>query len=155
MLSIGTKAPDFLLPDQNGTVHSLSEYAGKKILLYFYAKDNTPGCSKQAAAYSEKINEFAEKNVVVIGVSKDSVAAHKKFEANYGLKFTILSDTERTAIEAYDTWKEKKLYGKTTMGVVRTTYIIDENGIVIFANDKVKAADDAEKMLDWLNVNLK
>lgn len=153
MLSIGAKAPDFLLPDQNGTVHSLSEYAGKKILLYFYAKDNTPGCSKQAVAYSEKINEFAAKNVIVIGVSKDSVTAHKKFEANYELKFTILSDTERTAIESYDVWKEKKLYGKISMGVIRTTYIIDENGMIIFANDKVKAADDAEKMLDWLKIN--
>ena len=150
MLTVGTKAPDFTLPDQNGIMHSLSEYSGKKVLLYFYPKDNTSGCSKQAASYSEKIAEFDKKNVTVVGISKDSVASHKKFESNYDLKFTLLSDTDRTVIEAYDSWKEKKLYGKTSMGVVRTTYLIDESGIIVFANDKLKAADDAEKMLSQL-----
>lgn len=150
MLQAGTKAPDFILPDQNGVVHSLSEYAGRKLLLYFYPKDNTSGCSKQAIAYSEKIGEFTARNITVVGISKDSVASHKKFEANYDLKFTILSDPERKVIEAYDIWKEKKLYGKTSMGVVRTTYLIDESGIIIFAGDKVKAAEDAEKMLSMV-----
>lgn len=116
MLEVGTKAPDFTLPDQNRDMHSLSEYIGKKVLLYFYPKDNTSGCSKQAASYSEKIAEFENKNVTVIGISKDSVASHKKFEANYDLKFTLLSDADRTVIEAYDIWKEKKLYGKNVNG---------------------------------------
>lgn len=147
MLTVGTKAPDFTLPDQNGELHSLADYAGKKLLLYFYSKDNTSGCSKQAAAYSERVAEFEALGVTVVGVSKDSVASHKKFEANYDLKFTLISDTARQAIEAYDTWKEKVACGKVCMGVVRTTYVIDGDGTVIFANDKVKAADDAEKML--------
>ena len=125
-------------------------FDSRRVLLYFYPKDNTSGCSKQAASYSEKIAEFDKKNVTVVGISKDSVASHKKFESNYDLKFTLLSDTDRTVIEAYDIWKEKKLYGKTSMGVVRTTYLIDESGIIVFANDKVKAADDAEKMLSQL-----
>ena len=147
MLKVGTKAPDFALPDQNGNTHTLSEYAGKKLLLYFYPKDNTSGCSKQAAAYSENIDTFAEKGITVVGVSKDSIASHKKFEDKYGLKFTLLSDPELAAIKAYDVWKEKTLYGKKSMGVVRTTYVIDENGFIIYANDKVKAAEDAQKML--------
>ncbi len=150
MLETGTKAPDFTLPDQNGKLHSISEYGGKKVLLYFYPKDNTSGCSKQAVSYSERIAEFEKKNVAVVGISKDSVASHKKFEANHDLKFTLLSDADRTVIEAYDVWKEKKMCGKTSMGVVRTTYLIDENGTVIFANDKVKAAEDAQKMLSQL-----
>lgn len=150
MLKIGTKAPDFTLPDQNGDMHSIPEYGKKKILLYFYPKDNTSGCSKQAVSYSERIAAFAAKNVTVIGISKDSVASHKKFEANHDLKFTLLSDTDRRVIEAYDVWKEKKMCGKTSMGVVRTTYLIDENGTVVYANDKVKAAEDAEKMLSQL-----
>lgn len=147
MLAVGTKAPEFTLPDQNGNVHSISEYKGKKLLLYFYPKDNTAGCSKQAAAYSALIAEFEKRNIAVLGVSKDSVASHKRFEANYGLQFTLLSDAERSVIEAYDVWKEKKQCGKVCMGVVRTTYLIDENGIIVYADDKVKAAEDAEKML--------
>ncbi len=147
MLAVGTKAPDFTLPDQNGKAHTLSAYQGKKVLLYFYARDNTSGCSKQAAAYSENIDAFTQKGMVVLGVSRDSVASHKRFEAKYDLKFTLLSDPDRTAIEAYDVWKEKKLYGKVSMGVVRTTYVIDENGFIVFANDKVKAAEDASAML--------
>ena len=148
MLQPGTKAPDFRLPDQNGKEHTLDEYIGKgkKLLLYFYPKDNTSGCSKQAAAYSEAAAEFRERGIEIVGISKDSVASHKKFEEKYDLRFTILADPEKTAIEAYDVFKEKTMYGKKVMGVVRTTYIIDENGIIIFANDKVKAAEDAEKM---------
>lgn len=148
------KAPDFSLPDQNGETHSLKDYAGKKVLLYFYPKDNTSGCSKQAAAYSEKAKEFEKLGVKIVGVSKDSVASHKKFEEKLGLKFTLLSDVDRKAVEAYDTWKEKTMCGKTSMGVVRTTYLIDENGVILYANDKVKAAEDTEKMLKWIGENI-
>ena len=151
MLEVGTKAPDFELPDQNGKMHSLGDYRGKKVILYFYPKDNTSGCTKQACGFSERYPQFTEKGAVVLGVSKDTVASHKKFEQNYGLAFTLLADPERKVIEAYDVWKEKKNYGKTSMGVVRTTYLIDEDGMIIRANDKVKAADDAEKMLGELS----
>ena len=147
MLEVGKKAPEFSLPDQNGVVHKLSDYLGKKVILYFYPKDNTPGCTKQACGYSERYPQFTEKNVEVIGISKDSVVSHKKFEEKQNLKFTILSDPELEVIKLYDVWKEKKLYGKVSLGVVRTTYLIDEEGIIIKANDKVKAADDPEKML--------
>lgn len=147
MLEVGTKAPAIALPDQNGEIHTLEQYKGKKIILYFYPKDNTPGCTKQACGFAERYPQFTEKGAVVIGISKDTVASHKKFEEKYSLPFTILSDPELTAIKAYDVWKEKKNYGKVSMGVVRTTYLIDENGIIIRANDKVKAADDPEKML--------
>lgn len=150
MLNTGIKAPNFELPDQNGTIHTLEEYRGKKVILYFYPKDNTPGCTKQACGFSERYSQFMEKGTVVLGVSRDTVASHKKFEEKYGLVFTLLSDPERKVIEAYDVWKEKKNYGKVSMGVVRTTYLIDENGIIIRANDKVKAAEDAEKMLGEL-----
>ena len=150
MLNTGIKAPNFELPDQNGTIHTLEEYRGKKVILYFYPKDNTPGCTKQACGFSERYPQFMEKGTVVLGVSRDTVASHKKFEEKYGLVFTLLSDPERKVIEAYDVWKEKKNYGKVSMGVVRTTYLIDENGIIIHANDKVKAAEDAEKMLGEL-----
>lgn len=147
MLEIGTKAPAFALPDQNGIMHTLEEYKGKKVILYFYPKDNTPGCTKQACGFSERYPQFTEKGAVVLGISKDSVASHKKFEEKYGLAFPLLADPERNVIEAYDVWKEKQNYGKVSMGVVRTTYLIDEEGIIIKANDKVKAAEDAEKML--------
>ena len=147
MLKVNSKAPDFTLLDQDGNKHSLSDYRGQKVLLYFYPKDNTPGCTKQACGFSERYPQFMEKDVVILGVSKDSVASHKKFEEKYGLKFTLLSDTERKVIEAYDVWKEKKNYGKVSMGVVRTTYLIDEQGVIIKANDKVKAAEDPENML--------
>ena len=150
MLNTGIKAPNFELPDQNGTIHTLEEYRGKKVILYFYPKDNTPGCTKQACGFSERYPQFMEKGTVVLGVSRDTVGSHKKFEEKYGLVFTLLSDPERKVIEAYDVWKEKKNYGKVSMGVVRTTYLIDENGIIIRANDKVKAAEDAEKMLGEL-----
>lgn len=147
MLDVNTKAPSFELPDQNGVIHTLEEYKGKKVILYFYPKDNTSGCTKQACSYSEMLPQFTEKGVEVLGISKDSVASHKRFEEKQGLKITLLSDTELLAIKAYDVWHEKKLYGKPFMGVVRTTYLIDENGIIVRANDKVKAATDAEKMI--------
>ncbi len=150
MLEIGTQAPDFTLPDQNGNMHSLSEYRGKKVILYFYPKDNTPGCTKQACGFAERFPQFTEKGAVILGVSKDSVASHKKFEEKYGLPFTLLADPELAAIQAYDVWQEKKNYGKTYMGVVRTTYLIDENGKIVKAFDKVKAADNPEQMLGEL-----
>ena len=142
MLEIGTKAPAFTLPDQNGEPRSLADYQGQKVILYFYPKDMTAGCTKQACAFGELYPQFREKGAVVLGVSKDSVASHKKFEEKYGLPFTLLSDPEKEVIQAYDVWKEKKNYGKVSMGVVRTTYLIDENGIIVKAFDKVKAADN-------------
>ena len=147
MLEIGTKAPDFELEDQNGKTHKLSDYKGKKVILYFYPKDNTSGCTKQAVGYSANKKEFEKKGVVILGVSKDSVASHKKFEEKQNLSITILADPERKVIEAYDVWKEKKNYGKVSMGVVRTTYLIDEKGKIIKANDKVKAVEDPDNML--------
>ena len=150
MLEIGTKAPDFTLPDQNGNMHSLSEYRGKKVILYFYPKDNTPGCTKQACGFAERFPQFTEKGAVILGISKDSVASHKKFEEKYGQPFTLLADPELVAIQAYDVWQEKKNYGKTYMGVVRSTYLIDENGKIVKAFDKVKAADNPEQMLGEL-----
>ena len=147
MLEVGTKAPVFTLPDQNGKIHSLEDYRGQKVILYSYPKDNTPGCTKQACGYSERYPQFMEKGVEILGVSKDTVASHKRFEEKQGLTFTLLSDPERKVIQAYDVWKEKKNYGKVSMGVVRTTYLIDEEGVIIRANDKVKAADDPENML--------
>ena len=148
MLEVGTKAPAFELPDQNGVIHTLEEYKGKKVILYFYPKDNTAGCTKQACGYSILKPQFEEKGVEIIGISKDTVASHKKFEDKQGLTITILADPELTAIQAYDVWHEKKMAGNVYMGVVRTTYLIDENGIIIKANDKVKAAADPEKMLE-------
>ncbi len=150
MLEKGTKAPEFTLPDQNGQMHSLSDYKGQKVILYFYPKDNTSGCTKQACGFAERYPQFQEKGAVVLGVSKDSVASHKKFEEKYGLPFTLLSDAELTAIKAYDVWKEKKNYGKVSMGVVRSTYLIDERGMIVKAMDKVKAADNPQEMLDQL-----
>ena len=151
MLEIGAQAPDFTLSDQNGEMHSLSDYRGQKVVLYFYPKDMTSGCTRQACAFGELYPQFREKGAVILGVSKDSVASHKKFEEKYGLPFTLLSDQEKEVIRAYDVWKEKKNYGKVSMGVVRTTYLIDENGMIIKAFDKVKAADNAAQMLDLLN----
>lgn len=150
MLETGKKAPDFELPDQNGVMHKLSDYAGKKVILYFYPKDMTAGCAKQACAFGELYPQFIEKGAVVIGISKDTVVSHKRFEEKYGLPFTLLSDTEKEAIIKYDVWKEKKNYGKVSMGVVRTTYLIDEDGVIIRAFDKVKAADNPSQMLEEL-----
>ena len=148
MLIIGSKAPDFTLPDQNGMIHRLSDYAGQKVILYFYPKDMTAGCTKQACGFAERYPQFREKGAVILGVSKDTIASHKKFEEKFGLPFTLLADPEKTVIRLYDVWKEKKNYGKISMGVVRTTYLIDENGIIIKAMDKVKAAENPEEMLN-------
>ena len=155
MLQPGTKAPDFTLPDQNGTMHSLKDYRGKKVILYFYPKDNTSGCTKQACGFSERYPHFREKGVEILGVSKDSVESHKRFEEKYGLAFTLLADPERKVLEAYDVWKEKTNYGKVSMGVVRTTYLIDEKGVIIRAQDKVKAADNPEEMLQVISEGAK
>ena len=150
MLEVGTQAPDFTLPDQNGEMKTLSDYRGSKVVLYFYPRDNTSGCTKQACSFGELYPQFQEKGAVVIGVSKDSVASHKKFEEKYGLPFTLLSDTEKEVLQAYDVWKEKKSGGKVSMGVVRTTYLIDEQGIIAKAFGKVKAADNPTQMLEEL-----
>ena len=150
MLEKGTKAPEFSLPDENGEIRNLSDYKGKKLILYFYPRDNTPGCTKQACGFANLYPQFSEKDVEIIGISKDSVASHKKFKEKYSLPFTILSDTELQTRQAYDVWKEKKLYGKTSMGIVRTTYLIDENGVIIKAMDKVKAAENPKEMLGLL-----
>ena len=147
MLEIGTKAPDFTLLDQNGENVSLNDFRGKKVILYFYPKDSTPGCTKQACAFSELNPHFIEANAQIIGISKDSVASHKRFEQKYQLPFILLSDSELEVIKSYDVWKEKNMYGKKVMGVVRSTYLINEEGIIEKAFTKVKAADDAERML--------
>ena len=128
MLETGMKAPVFSLPDKDGNTVNLNDFLGKKVVLYFYPKDNTPGCTRQACAFAAAYEGFKQKDIVVIGVSKDSTASHQKFADKHELPFILLSDTELEAIQAYDVWKEKKMYGKTTMGVVRATYIIDENG---------------------------
>ena len=151
MLEIGTKAPEFSLPDQNGEMKSLSDYKGQKVILYFYPKDMTSGCTKQACTFGELYPQFREKGAVVIGVSKDSVASHKKFEEKYGLPFTLLSDPEKDVLQAYGVWQEKKNYGKVTMGVVRTTYLINEDGIIEKAFGNVKAGDNPAQMLEALS----
>ena len=151
MLEIGTPAPAFTLPDQNGEMRSLEDYRGQKVVLYFYPRDMTSGCTKQACAFAELYPQFEEKGAEVIGVSKDTVASHKRFEEKYGLPFTLLSDTERVAIEAYDVWKEKKTAGKVSMGVVRTTYLIDEEGVIVKAFGKVKAGDNPAQILTELS----
>ena len=151
MLEIGTKAPDFTLRDQDNNEHSLKDYRGKKVVLYFYPKDNTSGCTKQACNFSELYPQFEEKGAVVLGVSKDSVASHKKFQEKFHLSFTLLSDEEKEVIQAYDVWKEKNMYGKKTMGVVRTTYLIDEEGIIVKAFGKVNAAENPGQMLKELD----
>ena len=150
MLQQGIKAPDFMLNDKDGNAVSLSDFSGKKIVLYFYPKDNTPGCSRQACAFAAAYTDFRKDDIVLIGVSKDSVASHVKFAEKYDLPFILLSDPERKAIEAYGVWQEKKLYGKTTMGVVRSTYIIDEEGMVEKVLPKVKPDTNAEEILAYL-----
>lgn len=150
MLEIGMKAPDFKLKDKDGREVSLSELAGKKTVLYFYPKDNTPGCTRQACAFAGAYGEFEKRGVVVIGISKDSVASHQKFAEKYGLPFILLSDPELEAIKAYGVWQEKKLYGKVSMGVVRTTFVIDENGIIERVMPKVKPDTSAAEILQTL-----
>ena len=150
MLEIGTKAPEFSLPDQNGNVHKLSDYRGKKVILYFYPKDNTSGCSAQACSFRDLYPQITEKGAVVLGVSKDSVASHKKFEENFGLPFTLLADPELKVIQAYGAWVEKKLYGRSYMGVNRCTYLIDENGVITMTVGKAKAKENPRQMLESL-----
>ena len=153
MLEKGTKAPDFTLPDKDGNLVTLSDFLGKKVILYFYPKDNTPGCTKQACAFAANFEKFKEIDAVVIGISKDSVASHVKFAAKYDLPFILLSDTDLVAIQGYDVWKEKKLYGKTSMGVVRTTYVIDETGVIQHVMPKVKPDTNAAEILNYLAQN--
>ena len=150
MIQPRTLAPDFELPDQNGNIRTLKEFRGKKVILYFYPKDNTAGCTKQACGFAELYPQFTEKGAAIIGISKDSVASHKKFEEKYNLNFILISDTQLEAIQAYDVWHEKTMCGKKSMGVVRTTYLIDENGIITKAMEKVKAAENPGDMLKSL-----
>lgn len=147
MLSVGMKAPEFTLKDKDGRLVSLSDFAGKKVVLYFYPKDNTPGCTRQACAFASLYTQFEQKGIVVIGISRDSVASHVKFAEKYSLPFILLADTDLEAIKAYDVWQEKKLYGKVSYGVVRTTYVIDENGIISHVMPKVKPDTNAAEIL--------
>jgi peroxiredoxin Q/BCP len=151
MLEKGMKAPDFTLEDKDGNTVSLSDFLGKKVVVYFYPKDNTPGCTRQACAFAGAYKRFEEKGIVVIGISRDSVASHQKFAEKYSLPFILLSDPERKAIESYVVWQEKKLYGKVSFGIVRTTFIIDENGMVEHVMPKVKPDTNAEDILAKLD----
>lgn len=151
MLDVGTKAPEFTLPDKDGNSVSLSDFAGKKVVLYFYPKDNTPGCTRQACAFAGAYEEFKKINTVVIGISKDSVASHQKFAEQHSLPFILLSDPDLAVIQTYGVWQEKKLYGKVSMGVVRSTFIIDENGMIEKVVPKVKPDTNAVDILAYLN----
>ena len=150
MLEVGMKAPEFILPDQEGKMVSLSDFLGKKIVLYFYSRDNTPGCTRQACAFAGAYEGFKSQDIVVIGISKDSVASHLKFTQKYHLPFILLADTELQAIQAYGVWQEKKLYGKVSMGVVRSTFIIDEHGNIEKVMPKVKPDTNAADILAYL-----
>lgn len=150
MLQPGTKAPPFQLRDKDGKTVQLSDFLGKKVALYFYPKDNTPGCSRQAAAFAQAFQEFERLGAVVIGISKDSEASHQRFAEKYQLPFLLLSDPDRQAIQAYDVWQEKKLYGKTSMGVVRASYLIDEQGVIQKVWEKAKPDTNAQEMLSCL-----
>ena len=152
MLSIGDKAPDFTLRDKDGNSVSLADFAGRKVVLYFYPKDNTPGCSRQACAFAGAYDIFTDNGVVVIGVSKDSEASHQKFAEKYDLPFILLSDPEKQAIQAYGVWQEKKNYGKVSMGVVRSTFIIGENGLIENVMPKVKPDTNAEEIIEYLGL---
>ncbi len=151
MLEVGTKAPAFTLPDKNGTPVSLSDFRGRKVVLYFYPRDNTPGCTRQACAFAQSYGEFSKKNTVVIGISKDSAASHLKFAEKYQLPFVLLSDPEHTVIGAYGAWQEKKLYGKVSMGTVRCTYLLDEEGVIRKVMPKAKPDTNAAEILAALN----
>ena len=150
MLEVGVKAPDFTLPDKDGNMITLSDFRGKKVVLYFYPRDNTSGCTKQAVGFAENYQEFVDNDTVVIGISKDSQASHVKFAAKYELPFILVSDPDLVAIQAYDVWKEKKMAGKVGMGVVRTTYIIDEEGNIEHVMAKVKTDTNAKDVLCYL-----
>ena len=150
MLEIGTKAPDFTLHDQDGNPVSLHDFLGKKVVLYFYPRDNTAGCTKQACAFAEKHPDFQALDAVVIGISKDTVASHRKFADKYSLPFLLLADPELGVLQSYGVWQEKKLYGKVSMGVVRSTYLIDEEGVIRAALPKVKPDANAQQMLELL-----
>ena len=150
MLEIGTKAPEFTLPDKDGNMVSLSDFAGKKVVLYFYPRDNPPGCTRQACAFAGAYEQFAQMGAVVIGVSKDSTASHQKFAEKHGLPFILLSDPELAAIQAYGVWQEKKNYGKVSMGVVRSTFVIDGAGNIEKVMPKVKPDTNAQEILDYL-----
>ena len=150
MLEIGSVAPAFTLPDKEGKSVSLSDFAGKKVVLYFYPKDSTPGCTRQAQAFAAAFADFAAAGAVIIGISKDSVKSHSNFAAKYNLPFILLSDTELNVLQAYDVWQEKKLYGKVSMGVVRSVYVIDEEGKVAAAWTKVKPEQSAQDALDFV-----
>lgn len=154
MLTKGTKAPDFTLTDKDGNTVKLSDFIGKKVVLYFYPKDNTPGCTRQACAFAESFEKYKENGIVVIGISKDSVSSHIKFAEKYNLPFILLSDSELVAIKAYDVWQQKKMCGKVGMGVVRTTYIINENGIIEDVMEKVKPDTNAKDVLEILGINV-
>ncbi len=149
-MQTGDKAPGFTLPDQNGNMISLKDFYGKTVVLYFYPKDNTPGCTRQACAFAAKYNEFVQKETVVIGISRDSTASHKKFADKHYLPFILLSDPEHQIIEQYGAWQEKKLYGKVSMGIVRTTFVINGNGIITHIMPKVKPDTNAEEILALL-----
>ena len=150
MLSIGTQAPDFSLPDKDGTPVTLSALRGRKVVLYFYPKDNTPGCTRQACGFAGAYAEFEKRGITVIGISKDSTASHQRFAEKYNLPFILLSDPDRVAIEAYGVWQEKKMAGKVGMGVVRTTFIIDENGVITAVMPKVKPDTNAQEILSMV-----
>ena len=150
MLEVGTKAPDFTLLDKDGKTVSLADFAGKRVVLYFYPRDNTPGCTRQACAFAQNFEDFRRQDIVVIGISKDSVASHLKFAQKYDLPFILLSDPELQAIQAYGAWQEKKLYGKVSMGVVRSTYIIDPQGLIEKVMPKVKPDTNAAEILAYL-----
>ena len=150
MLKEGMKAPAFALADKDGNTVTLEDFAGKKLVLYFYPKDNTPGCTRQACAFASLYDGFKDKDVAVVGISKDSAASHQKFAEKYGLPFVLLSDPDLEAIKAYDVWQEKKMYGKVSFGVVRTTYIIDENGVIEKTMPKVKPDTNAAEILEYL-----
>ncbi len=150
MLEVGALAPDFTLNDQNGNAVSLSDFRGKKVVVYFYPKDNTPGCTRQACAFAQNFDGFRQLDVPVIGISKDSVASHLKFTQKYELPFILLSDPERIAIEGFGVWQEKKLYGKVSMGVVRSTFILDQEGRVEKVMPKVKPDTNAAEILEYL-----
>lgn len=153
MLDAGLKAPEFTLQDKDGNQVSLTDFAGQKVVVYFYPRDNTPGCTRQACAFASAYNVFKQHNIAVIGISKDSITSHQKFAAKHNLPFILLSDPELTAIQAYDVWKEKKMYGKVSMGVVRSAYIIDENGVIEKVMPKVKPDTNAEEVLKYFGIN--